>query len=105
MAIALMISSAFAGEMKKIDQETRETIAEEYFVGNSGEDYLDYIQYEVMNLEIIAPEDDSCLVIVTGNATNMYTPNLDMYKFWVCITRDAERNYYGNLLRDEKLEI
>ena len=107
MAFTLMITSAFAGEMKKIDQETRETIAEEYFFGDTEEEYQNYIQNEIMNLEIIAPGvgEEECLVVVTGIATSMYSPELDMYKFWVCITRDAEKNYYGDFLRDEKVEI
>ena len=96
-----MTSSAFAGEMKKIDQATRETVAEQYFAGADQEAYLNYMQFEIWNLNIEEMSEPGCLVVVSGVATNQNTPEIDEYNFWVCITRDAQRNYYGRILRDE----
>lgn len=101
----LSITSVFAGEMKKIDYTTRETVANEYYNGIDDEGYLDFMQYEVMNLNLEEDTSGECLVIVTGMATNYFDSEKNMYKFWVCITRNEKREYFGRFLRDELVKI
>jgi len=101
MALSLIISSAFAGDMSEIDIVTRETVANQYYPGVDQEEYLRYMQSEIWNVKIEEGTEPGCLVVVSGTATNLYTPELDEYNFWVCITRDSDRRYYGRILRDE----
>lgn len=101
----LSISSVFAGEMKKIDYTTRETVANEYYNGIDDDGYLDFMYYEVMNLNLEEDTTGKCLVNVTGMATNYYDPAKNMYKFIVCITRDEKGNYDGRFVSDELVNI
>lgn len=96
---------ATAGEMKKIDQVTRETVAYQYYNGIDDEGFLNFMQFEVMNLNLEEDQTGKCLVQVTGMATNYYDPELNMYKFWVCITRNEDGVYFGSFIKDELVEI
>lgn len=103
--LCLSFTSVFAGEMKKIDYATRETVANEYYNGIDDDGYYDYMMSEVMNLSLEAGIEGKCLVTVSGIATNYYDPEKNMYKFLVCINKKENGDYLGKFLKDELLEI
>jgi len=94
----LSLSSAFAGEMKKIDTATRETVADAYYTGSDNDEYYDFMYSEIWNVELEAKEYSGCLVVVSGFTTETVLDQRSEISFKVCINKDEDGDYNGYLL-------
>lgn len=94
----LSFSSAFAGEMKKIDTVTRETVANAYYTGVDNDGYYDFMYYEIWNVSLKESKRDDCLVITTGMTTETILEEREEVEFAVCINKLQSGAYIGKLL-------
>jgi hypothetical protein len=94
----LSISSSFAGEMKKIDTATRETVANTYYVGFDSDEYYDFMYNEIWNVKLESKKYEGCLVVVSGFTTETILEQRSEIPFKVCINKDKSNDYSGKLL-------
>jgi hypothetical protein len=91
---------SIAGTMKEIDYITRETVANQYYLGDDNEGYLEYMFNEIWDLELKDGIENKCLVITTGIATT-YFNGVGMNRFWVCINKLENGEFTAYLLSDQ----
>jgi hypothetical protein len=100
IALTFITNLSFAGSMKEIDYITRETVANNYYLADDNEGYLDYMFNEIWDLELKEGIEGKCLVITTGIATT-YFQGSGMNRFWVCINKSENGSFTAYMLKDE----
>jgi len=98
MMVLFSMSSVFAGEMKKIDTVTRETVANAYYTGIDTDEYYDFMYSEIWGVNLEEKQYEGCLVVVSGWTTETVLEERTEVEFKVCINRDGEDYYTGYLL-------
>lgn len=96
--LLLSISSSFAGEMKKIDTVSRETVANSYYTGMTQDGYYDFMYQEIWNMKLEEKTIEGCLVVVSGFTTEVIIDVRSEIKFNVCVNK-VENDYTGFLLQ------
>ena len=94
----LSLSSLYAGEMKKVDAVTRETVANTYYTGINNDEYYDFMYSEIWNVKLEATKYEGCLVVVSGFTTETILEERSEVEFKVCINKTANSDYSGYLL-------
>ena len=94
----LSLSSVFAGEMKKIDTVTRETVANTYYAGFDSDEYYDFMYSEIWNVKLEEEKYEGCLVVVSGFTTETVLEERSEVEFKVCINKTEKNDYSGYLL-------
>ncbi len=94
----LSFSSVFAGEMKKIDTVTRETVANTYYAGFDNDEYYDFMYSEIWNVKLEEKSYQGCLVVVSGFTTETVLDQKSEVPFKVCINKTVDNYYNGYLL-------
>lgn len=94
----LSMSTAFSGEMKKIDTAARETVANAYYTGSDNDGYYDFMYSEIWNAKLESKKYTGCLVVVTGNTTETIFNVRSEVQFKVCINKQSNGDYTGYLL-------
>jgi hypothetical protein len=97
MMCLLSLSSVFAGEMKKIDLVTRETVANVYYTGFDQDEYYDFMYSEIWNMQLTEGSED-CLVITRGMTTETILEERSEVEFAVCINKLENGEYTGYLI-------
>jgi hypothetical protein len=97
LTLLLSVSSVFAGEMKKIDQVTRETVANAYYTGFDDDGYYDFMYSEIWNLKLEESKTEKCLVVTTGMTTETVLEVRTEVPFKVCINKTEDGSYTGYL--------
>lgn len=95
--LILSVSSVFAGEMKKIDLVTRETVANTYYTGFDQDEYYDFMYSEIWNMKLTEGSED-CFVITRGMTTETVLDVRSEVEFAVCINKLENGEYTGILL-------
>lgn len=96
--LTLSISNVFAGEMKKIDMVTRETVANAYYTGIDQDEYYDFMYSEIWGMKLTESTTDKCLVITRGWTTETVLDERTEVEFAVCINKLEDGSYTGLLL-------
>ena len=94
----LSFSSVFAGEMKKIDTVTRETVANTYYAGFDNDEYYDFMYSEIWYVQLEEKKYEGCLVVVSGLTTETILEKRTEVQFKVCINKTEDNDYRGYLL-------
>ena len=97
LLLTLTFSSVFAGEMKKIDLVTRETVANTYYTGFDQDGYYDFMYSEIWNMEL-TEGNENCLVITKGMTTETVLEVREEVEFAVCINKLESGEYTGYLI-------
>lgn len=98
LVLITSFSSLFAGEMKKIDYATRETVADAYYTGYDQDEYYDFMYSEIWGVKLNESNTEDCLVITTGWTTETVLDEKNEVKFSVCINKLDDGSYTGFLL-------
>ena len=96
--LLLSISSSFAGEMKKIDTVSRETVANSYYTGMTQDGYYDFMYQEIWNIKLEEKTIEGCLVVVSGFTNEVIIDLRSEIKFNVCVNK-VENKYTGFLFQ------
>lgn len=96
--LLLTFSNLHAGEMKKIDMVSRETVANAYYTGFDDDEYYDFMYSEIWGMKLTASETDKCLVITRGWSTETVLEERTEVEFAVCINKLENGTYTGYLL-------
>ena len=99
LILALFLTTINAGEFSKIDQEVRETIIETF--DRDWENYnLGLIDYDndIWNLKVTEYNTEFCLIEVSAYANLPSSWGPATHKVWVCINKDENGLYEGEVL-------
>ena len=95
--LLLCLSNTIAGDHDEKLRIAKQVVVETYTHGLEGEWFEMSAEHDIWNVELYEGGYPDCEWTVTGHAHKPTGNGSTIDKFWICITKDANGKYVGEL--------